>query len=385
MDKNQFFSARLALFACITCSSVFCNITKAATIPAQLTTTIGQNYVQKIYTDSHATGVAMVIVSGNKQLFFSAGQSQPGSVFPPTKHSLVRIASLTKLFTNEVMVKLSTENKVKLTDPLAKYLRHTLPIPTKSGHAIRLIDLATHSAGLPREMPGGKAHRPVFIWPTENQRLHWIQHTQLKSVPGAVASYSNIGYDLLADALQNAAGMPWSQLLKKQVTQPLQMHDTTYQPTAEQCARLLIPRHSSSPCLTTKAAIGSGGLYSTPDDMGRWLQQFLPASVNYSPLSAQLIRPIYRRDQLVAVRGMDVAGHADALGLGWVMLAANDTHPAMVEKTGGGGGFFTYIAMVPQQNIAVFVAVTRTSASNFSAMSNNVNLLVTELINNRPG
>lgn len=381
MDKNQSFSVRLTLLAFI---PLICSAAKAATIARQLTTTIAQNYVQKIYADSNATGVALVIVNGDQQLFFSAGQSQPGSVFPPAKTSLVRIASLTKLFTNEIMVRLNNAHKVKLTDPLAKYLRHSLPIPAKAGHAIRLIDLATHSAGFPREMPGGKAHRPVFVWPSSGQRLHWLQHAKLKSVPGAIASYSNIGYDLLADALQNAAGIPWPQLLKQQVTRPLKMSDTTYNPTAEQCSRLLIPGHGASPCVSTRAAIGSGGLYSTPNDMGRWLKQFLPASSLYTPLSAQLIKPVYRREQFVAVKGLDVAGYANALGLGWIMLASDDTKPAIIEKTGGGGGFFTYIAMVPQQNIAVFVALTRTSGSHFSAMSDNVNSLLTELINNRP-
>nr|MBA2817114.1 D-alanyl-D-alanine-carboxypeptidase/endopeptidase AmpH [Candidatus Pantoea persica] len=43
-------------------------------------------------------------------------------------------------------------------------------------------------------------------------------------------------------------------------------------------------RHS--PCHNTLAAIGSGGVYSTPEDMGRWMQQFLNSAVNpRSPLT----------------------------------------------------------------------------------------------------
>ncbi|VTR32494.1 D-alanyl-D-alanine-carboxypeptidase/endopeptidaseAmpH precursor [Serratia fonticola] len=40
-------------------------------------------------------------------------------------------------------------------------------------------------------------------------------------------------------------------------------------------------------------------------------------------------------------------------------MAPKDGLPGIIQKTGGGGGFITYMAMVPQQNIGVFVVVTR--------------------------
>ncbi len=44
-------------------------------------------------------------------------------------------------------------------------------------------------------------------------------------------------------------------------------------------------------------------------------------------------------------------GRADALGLGWVYMKPKNGHPGIIQKTGGGGGFITYMAMNPQANV----------------------------------
>lgn len=53
-----------------------------------------------------------------------------------------------------------------------------------------------------------------------------------------------------------------------------------------------------------------------------------------------------------------------------------------MQKTGGGGGFITYMAMIPEKNIGVFVVVTRTQLTKFTNMSDGVNKLVAELAKN---
>jgi D-alanyl-D-alanine-carboxypeptidase/D-alanyl-D-alanine-endopeptidase len=93
---------------------------------------------------------------------------------------------------------------------------------------------------------------------------------------------------------------------------------------------------------------------------------------------------IYQRAQLTRLVGMDVPGKADALGLGWVYMAPKDGRPGIIQKTGGAGGFITYIAMNPQENIGVFVVVTRSASTRFTNMSDGVNDLVAALSNNKP-
>jgi len=351
-----------------------------------LSSQIVDRYAEHIFYGSGATGMALVAIDGNQRVFASFGETRPGNNVRPQKDSLIRIASLSKLLTSEVMVKMAERGQIRLDDPLSKYAPAGARVPSYAGQPIRLIHLSTHTSGLPREQPGGKPHRPVFVWPTRSDRWQWLAGAKLKAAPGTDASYSNLGYDLLGDALARAAGMPYPALLQQLITRPLGMKDTTFTPSPEQCDRLMVAEKGASPCNNTLAAIGSGGVYSTPDDMGRWMQQFLNSAI--SPRSPQVDRMqtlIYRRDQLAKVEGMDVPGRADAIGMGWVYMGPKNGRPGIIQKTGGGGGFITYMAMVPQHNVGVFVVITRSPLTRFTAMSDGVNDMLAELVGNQNG
>lgn len=176
---------------------------------------------------------------------------------------------------------------------------------------------------------------------------------------------------------------PYADLFDEQIARPLGMKDTTFTPSPDQCKRLMIAEKGASPCDNTLAAVGSGGVYSTPGDMMRWMQQFLSSDFHHRGSQADRMQTlIYQRSQLHKVIGMDVPGKADALGMGWVWMSPKEGRPGIIQKTGGGGGFITYMAMVPQNNVGVFVVVTRSSLTRFVNMSDGVNDLVTELSGN---
>ncbi|EOL8958044.1 D-alanyl-D-alanine-carboxypeptidase/endopeptidase AmpH [Cronobacter dublinensis] len=346
---------------------------------------IVDRYANHIFYGSGATGMAIVVIDGNQRVFRSFGETRPGNNVRPQLDSVIRIASLTKLMTSEMLVKMLDQGVVKLDDPLSRYAPPGARVPTYQGEPIRLVNLATHTSALPREQPGGAAKRPVFVWPTRQQRWEWLSTATLKAAPGATAAYSNLAFDLLADALANAAGKPYTQLFEEQITRPLGMKDTTFTPSPDQCKRLMVAEKGASPCNNTLAAVGSGGVYSTPDDMMRWMQQFLASDFHRRSAQADRMQTlIYQRTQLTRVVGMDVPGKADALGLGWVYMAPKDGRPGIIQKTGGGGGFITYMAMVPQSNIGAFVVVTRSPLTRFTNMSDGINDLVTELSGNKP-
>ncbi|WP_414162927.1 D-alanyl-D-alanine-carboxypeptidase/endopeptidase AmpH [Superficieibacter sp. BNK-5] len=346
---------------------------------------IVDRYANHIFYGSGATGMALVVIDGNQRVFRSFGETRPGNNVRPQLDSVIRIASLSKLMTSEILVKLLDQGVVKLNDPLSKYAPPGAKVPTYKGSPITLVNLATHTSALPREQPGGAAHRAVFVWPTREQRWSWLSTATLKSAPGSQAAYSNLGFDLLADALANAAGKPYSQLFEQQITRPLGMKDTTFTPSPDQCKRLMVAEKGASPCNNTLAAIGSGGVYSTPDDMMRWMQQFLSSDFYTRNTQADRMQTlIYQRSQLTRVTGMDVPGKADALGMGWVYMAPKDGRPGIIQKTGGGGGFITYMAMIPQHNIGAFVVVTRSPLTKFVNMSDGVNDLISELSGNKP-
>lgn len=378
--KNLFSASLLALGLCAMPVA-----SQAA--PPQLASQIVDQYAEHIFYNSGAVGMALVVIDGNQIVNRSFGDTRPGNNLRPRPDSLIRIASITKLMTSEVMVKMAAEQQIKLTDPLSKYAPRGTRVPGyNSRQPITLLNLATHTSGLPREQPGQKPPKtPVFTWPTKTQRWQWLAQAAITVPPGVRAAYSNLAYDLLADALSRAAAKPYNALLREKVTAPLGMVDTTLSPSAEQCARLMVPAAGPSACRDTTAAAGSGGIYSTPRDMQRWMQQFLTSNSSgpRKTTAASEQTMYFQRNDLVSLKGMDVPGQADALGLGWVYMAPKDGLPGIIQKTGGGGGFITYMAMVPQQNIGVFVVVTRSELSKFTNMSDPVNRLVGDLLANR--
>ena len=144
-----------------------------------------------------------------------------------------------------------------------------------------------------------------------------------------------------------AAGKPYNALLKEKITAPLGMVDTTLTPSPEQCSRLMVAAAGPSACRDTTAAAGSGGVYSTPRDMQRWMQQFLLKRQRPRKATAASEQTMYfQRHDLVSLKGMDVPGQADALGLLGV-YGAEGRAARIIQKTGGGGGFITYMAMIP--------------------------------------
>lgn len=136
------------------------------------------------------------------------------------------------------------------------------------------------------------------------------------------------------------------------------MWQTTYYPSSGQCARLMQSAHNEGPCTITESTEGSSGLYSTPADMAKWLRYLAGPGTPGLPTQADGAQAVYLQlSRLTSEYGLDHAGRPSGIGLGWMHLDANDISH-IIEKTGGGAGFTTYIAIHPASHTALFVAAT---------------------------
>ena len=316
---------------------------------------------QRIFNETGSTAEVLVVVRDREVYFQSFGETYPGSGMRPDRASLLRLCSLSKIFATDLLIKLALDDKLRLDTPLRTLMPASVEIPHVSDGSAREItlgDLATHTAGLPREIgpaPRGAAH---FTYPSQPQRFAWLANARLKSTPGTAALYSNIGFDLLGDAIEAAAHKPYAQVLAERTTRPLQMNDTTLSPSPAQCARLMIGAKPKGACTDTENSAGSAGVYSTASDMARWLAYLLhvPGLAIEQNSAAQAVYVL--PGQLRSVKGLDHAGDPSGIGLGWVMLNEPGDAARIVEKTGGGAGFTSYIALNPPNHTAVFLALT---------------------------
>jgi D-alanyl-D-alanine-carboxypeptidase/D-alanyl-D-alanine-endopeptidase len=368
-----YFSPVLLLLLCL--PLVISTFGQAAAAPSSLPdpTTI-EALGRDLFLQSGSTGMALVIVRDDQVFFNGYGETSPGSRQAPTQDSVLRLCSLTKIFTTDLLIKLVDDKTVRLDDPLQSFAPHGVHVPTRS-RPITLIDLATHTSGLPRELGNAPAQTPHFTFPDFPTRWRWLPNQHLRSVPGASALYSNVGFDFLGDALQSAAHMQYAALLEQRTLNPLHLWSTTFFPTAAQCSRLLVSAGDDRPCAVTEATAGSSGLYSTAADMSIWLKYLLGRSgVPRQDPAAQAIYILPSR--LATQKGLDHAGEPTGVGLGWIHILPTDAPSHIIQKTGGGAGFSTYIAINQARHTALFLAATEGSIDMHLNLFNAANKLL---------
>src|ERR1700678_2829780 len=106
--------------------------------------------VSRIDRQKQAAGIVVGIVepSGRRVVAYgNLGKGDPRTVDGDT---IFEIGSISKVFTSLLLADMVNRKEVTLDDPAAKYLPENVTMPERSGKSITLLDLSTHSSGLPR-------------------------------------------------------------------------------------------------------------------------------------------------------------------------------------------------------------------------------------------
>jgi serine-type D-Ala-D-Ala carboxypeptidase/endopeptidase len=356
------FAAKFRCFSQLTLPCAFL-IVFAASLFAQQPLSLADAAVQGqvIFQQTGLTGMVLVVVRNREVMIKGYGETFPGSGHNPDSTSLIRLCSVSKVFTTDLLQKLVADGRAALTDPLQRYAPPGKHVPLKAdgtgGSDITLLELATHTAGLTREVSSYPPKAPHFTFPDYTLRWNWLQNQKLISTPGTAALYSNVGFDLLGDALASASGESYAALLHQRLLQPLDMWDTTLFPSTQQCARLLQGSDDEGPCTSTEESGSSGGIYSTPADMVKFLQ-YLLHTPDAPPLPAPALTVYLNPAQLKSIQGLSHAGDPTGIGLAWIQLGDPTSPSSLLQKTGGGAGFTTYIAISPDRRTGIFLAAT---------------------------
>lgn len=322
-----------------------------------------------IFAASEATGMVAAHVDGDRTHIAGFGVARMGEGGAPDGRSLLRINSLTKLMTGELLAGLMIEGRIALDDPLQRYAPRGRRVPrAKGARAITLMDLAAHTAGLPRDMPPGLSR---------SARWAWLERTRPSRSPGRVAEYSNTAYMFLGDAITRAAREPFAALIYKRIARPLGLADTTLTPTAEQCRRLMTNGRPGHACAALHALDAMGGLYSTADDMARWMR----AQLKPQGAAALAQTPLKHRAELKRLVALDFAGETNAIAMGWLVMRLRET--TVLQKTGGGGHFMNYVILAPSMRQGLFITVTRSDIEMLRRLTKQANALMDDLIHAR--
>ena len=259
-------------------------------------------------------------------------------------------------------------------------------MPAFAGRQITLLDLATYTAGLPRELPDAPEPQPgqnPFTRFQADAYWRWLAGATLPYAPGSGAMYSNLGFGLLGEALAKAGGKPYAMLLDERVARPLGMIDTTTKLAAAQQPRAMtgLDLDGTEAALweTPAAMDASGNVFTTGDDMTKWMRWHLAANDAAGAEVRTLDHAPYRwHDGLKAAVGVG-GKNMDGLGLGWTISLPKENRPLLMTKSGGIAGFMTYVALAPTRGVGVFIAVNRLNFPMFEGLTGGVHELVADL------
>jgi D-alanyl-D-alanine-carboxypeptidase/D-alanyl-D-alanine-endopeptidase len=337
-----------------------------------------------IFLQAKVPGAIIGVIRNGETVVKGYGEIADGSGKTPDGDTRMRIGSITKVFAGATLASMVADGRVGFTDKLQDRLGWDVKIPERDGKSIRLIDLATHASGLPREAEDARGEKVPTAERSKEDYVRSLTPGALLFAPGTGVLYSNFGFDLLAQALGNVAGEPYPSLLKKRVLDPASLKDTSFDLSeAEQSRAMQGHNFDGSPMpfvSTSPLIVGAGGLYSTTNDMLRWLRWHLDRFGTADAEMRLLDHAFYLdRDGLSPVFGMDEGGMMDAMGLGWVVMRPEGSRPLILHKSGGLQGEFSFVAFAPTRGVGVFVSINEFSVGGFEAMSKAAIELITEL------
>jgi CubicO group peptidase (beta-lactamase class C family) len=300
-----------------------------------------EDRVQAIAGPEGGMGIVVGVLDEKGPRVIACGDDGSAARRPLNGDSVFEIASVTKVFTALLLTDMVRKHELALTDPVTKYLPKGTKLPERNGRPITLVDLATHTSGLPFMPDGADPYRFLATY-------------SLPRDVGAEWDYSNLGYWLLQEALAKRGRADFEQLLQKRVSAPLGLHSTTITWSPELKSRDAIghdaalqpaPLFASMPVYNLMPA--AGGMISTPND----LLKFLGIAMGYeeSKLAPTVARQLQTRRP---------AGSSEQ-ALGWLVTGAGDD--AIVYHDGGSFGYASSVAWQPRRRIGVVVLANQTA------------------------
>ncbi|MEE8192603.1 MAG: serine hydrolase domain-containing protein [Gemmatimonadales bacterium] len=223
-------------------------------------------------------GAAVVVVRYGEVLHRGGyGSANLEYGLPVTPATVFDIASVSKQFAGMAIAMLVEEGAISLDDDIRTYL----PEVPDFGKTITVRHLVHHMSGI-RDWPGTLA---VAGWRMDDvitfeQILRMVQDQRaLNFDPGSAYSYSNTGYNLLAELVARVSGMSFREWTEQRIFAPLGMSDTHFQDDHTELVPNRAVAYGRSDSVFTNlanglTAFGSSSLLTTIDDMANWLMNF---------------------------------------------------------------------------------------------------------------
>jgi len=277
---------------------------------------------------------------------------------PNTARTRFHIASVSKSFTAAAILLLEESGRLSVRQPVARVLPGY-----PRGDAITIHDLLAHTSGIPNvnDLPDYD-RRSVVPWSLPDI-VSWFQDLPLEFEPGSRYRYSNSNYNLLAHIIERVTGQGYGAYLRSRVLAPAGLLDTGHDGRAADLiadraagyAPVGLDGFENAPYVDWTIKTGNGSLYSTVNDLHRWVQVLI---------GGRLLRPESTAKMF--------ADHRGGVGYGWSVR--NGERPS-VAVTGRSPGFSSSVEHFSRSRVTVVVlanlysSIAQTIAADIGAIA----------------
>ena len=315
--------------------------------------------------------LSIAVVLDQKILFSRAfGYSDVDRKIPATPKTIYRVGSITKLFAATMLMQLAERGIVHLDDPVIRYIPSYKPVYPANSGPTTLRQLATHTSGLHVDAAQGFWHylsnfewvvakgKENIVWGvTKSDLVSTLDSVEIEYTPGTYPHYSNFGYQLLGIALEGVAHEPFEKYIKANILDPLEMKDSDFRLNDEQQTRFAVGYTYLEPDFQRHLAPDwdltllkySGGLYSTPEDIARFISlQFRDGvSGDSKILSGDGLRFMRTPQTLCSPQS------GDTYGIGWAMYEYEGR--PIIAHAGGHWGFSAKVEVLRDLKLGVVI------------------------------
>jgi CubicO group peptidase (beta-lactamase class C family) len=334
-------------------------------------------------------GIAVAIVKDGKPVLAQGfGLREQGQPAPVTADTRFAIASLTKAYTSAALSILADEGKLSLDDRVIDHLpwfQMSDPYVTRE---MSLRDLLTHRSGL--ALGAGD----LLFWPTTThdtrEIVRRLRHVPLETSFRADYAYDNVLYAVAQLVIEDASGQSYGDFLRDRIFQPLGMADTVVNAdhvpegadVATGHAKFDFTDLRPVPPMTWSNNQAAGGIYSSVNDLAKWMRVQLDGGVIETAADGserRLFSPERHRAMWEIVTPIRVPAEpsvpalAPALpqfagyGEGW-SISEYRGHK-LVSHTGGWPGMVSRITLVPSLDLGVVVLTNQEVGAAFNTMT----------------
>jgi CubicO group peptidase (beta-lactamase class C family) len=275
---------------------------------------------------------------------YAGGKLVPGESRAPGSATQFEIGSLTKVFTNLLLAEMVESGKVTYDATVGDILGDELQFSNAAVANITLLELATHSSGLPR-LPGNLAptdQLDPYKEYDESALLNGLAAARDKQPLGKHYAYSNFGVGLLGYLLGRAHGGGYRVALSEYVIGPLGFTNTGFERAEESAAAFRGGQTVKDWQLG--ALEGAGALRSTTGDLAHFAEVQLGQTEN--PLSHDL------------VDDREIVAKAGVFDVTRVWHVGQSPDGEIFWHNGGTGGFWSFFGFKPGTSEAVAILVS---------------------------